>query len=396
MADNSNMPTSRAADTSSPYNPSLQWDIFCRVVDNYGDIGICWRLSQQLAAAGHHIRLWVDDASALRWMAPGALEGNVTGVTVLDWALSTDTATLATLTPADVWIEAFGCEIAPEFIATYVDSMSANGQNAPQKPPVWINLEYLSAEPYAERCHGLPSPVMHGPAKGWTKHFFYPGFTDRTGGLLREPNLVQRQASFDRSQWLAHHGIQWTGERLVSLFCYEPPVLEAFLDTLAQAATPTQLLVTHGRATQAVNYLEEKWLQRPLVKREQLSISYLPKLTQEDYDHLLWACDFNCVRGEDSIVRALWAGKPFVWHIYPQDDDAHHDKLNAFLDVLEVSPSWRQFHYAWNAIPYASNPLGTYLQDWPLWAQQAEAARQRLGTQDDLASQLIGFVQKTR
>nr|WP_178084880.1 elongation factor P maturation arginine rhamnosyltransferase EarP [Rhodoferax aquaticus] len=385
-----------AAHTPSPYKQPMQWDIFCRVVDNFGDIGICWRLSQQMAAAGHSVRLWVDDASALRWMAPGALEGHVVGVSVLDWALSADAPTLATLTPADVWIEAFGCEIAPEFVATYAASMGANGQNSPHKPPVWINLEYLSAEPYAERCHGLPSPVMHGPAKAWTKHFFYPGFTDRTGGLLREPDLDRRQSGFDRSTWLGRHGIQWTGERLVSLFCYEPPLLEAFLDTLAHADTPTQLLVTHGRATQAVRHLEEKWLQRSLVKRGQLSISYLPPLTQNDYDHLLWACDFNCVRGEDSIVRALWAGKPFVWNIYPQDDNAHHDKLNAFLDMLDASPSWRQFHSAWNAMPHAANPLITLLKDWPQWALQAEAARQRLCAQDDLASQLIGFVQKNR
>jgi uncharacterized repeat protein (TIGR03837 family) len=390
------MSTPSAAHTPSPNTPPLRCDIFCRVVDNFGDIGICWRLTQQLAAAGHHIRLWVDDASALRWMAPGALEGCVAGVSVLDWALSADAPTLTTLTPADVWIEAFGCDIAPEFIAAYALPMGANGQNGPQKPPTWINLEYLSAEPYAERCHGLPSPVMHGPAKGWTKHFFYPGFTDRTGGLLREPDLMQRQASFDRSQWLGRHGIQWTGELLISLFCYEPPLLEAFLDTLAQADTPTQLLVTHGRATHAVRLLEEKWLQRSPILREQLSISYLPPLTQNDYDDLLWASDFNCVRGEDSIVRALWAGKPFVWHIYPQDDNAHHDKLNAFLDVLDACPSWRQFHCAWNAMPHAANPLSTLLKDWPQWALQAEAARQRLCSQDDLASQLIGFVQKKR
>jgi uncharacterized repeat protein (TIGR03837 family) len=396
VVDNSHMSTPSAAHTPSPYNPPLRWDIFCRVVDNFGDIGICWRLTQQLAAAGHSVRLWVDDASALRWMAPGAIGSGVAGVTVLDWALSADVTSLATLTPADVWIEAFGCEIAPEFIAAYALTMGANGQTAPQKQPVWINLEYLSAEPYAERCHGLPSPVMHGPAKGWTKHFFYPGFTSQTGGLLREPDISRRQAGFDRRQWLTRHSIHWAGERLVSLFCYEPPVLEGFLETLAQADTPTQLLVTYGRATQAVQLLVEKWLQRSPILREQLSISYLPPLTQENYDHLLWACDFNCVRGEDSIVRALWAGKPFVWHIYPQDDDAHHDKLDAFLDVLDASPSWRQFHYAWNAMPHAANPLSTLLQDWPLWAQQAEAARQRLCSQDDLASQLIGFVQKKR
>jgi hypothetical protein len=23
----------------------LHWDIFCRVIDNFGDIGVCWRLA---------------------------------------------------------------------------------------------------------------------------------------------------------------------------------------------------------------------------------------------------------------------------------------------------------------------------------------------------------------
>ncbi|MEO7887531.1 MAG: elongation factor P maturation arginine rhamnosyltransferase EarP, partial [Polaromonas sp.] len=46
-------------------NRSLQWDIFCKVIDNFGDIGVCWRLAADLASRGHKVRLWVDDASAL-------------------------------------------------------------------------------------------------------------------------------------------------------------------------------------------------------------------------------------------------------------------------------------------------------------------------------------------
>ena len=166
----------------------MQWDIFCKVIDNFGDIGVCWRLCADLARRGHTVRLWVDDASALQWMAPGALEGRIAGIEVCAWADSMQPQKLANLPAADVWIEGFGCEIAPEFIAAYAKWTGAKGLND-SKSPVWVNLEYLSAERYVERAHGLPSPVMSGPAKGATKHFFYPGFTGRTGGLLREPLL---------------------------------------------------------------------------------------------------------------------------------------------------------------------------------------------------------------
>ncbi|MDB5931488.1 MAG: hypothetical protein JWR60_3195, partial [Polaromonas sp.] len=139
----------------------LQWDIFCKVIDNFGDIGICWRLAADLAARGHAVRLWADDASALAWMAPGGCAG----VQVLPWQspLALDAARLAGQ-PSDVLIEAFGCEVAPKFIAACADTACATGLK-----PLWINLEYLSAEPYVARCHALPSPVQVGPAAGWLK-----------------------------------------------------------------------------------------------------------------------------------------------------------------------------------------------------------------------------------
>ncbi len=375
--------------------PPLLWDVFCRVIDNFGDIGVCWRLSAQLAARGHQVRLWVDDASALHWMAPGALEGAVAGVQVMDWAHSRQPARLANLPVADVWIEGFGCDIAPEFIAKHADSTWARGQNG-LKIPVWINLEYLTAEAFAERTHTLPSPVLHGPAAGWTKYFFYPGFTGGTGGLLREPDLAARQTVFDRSAWLARMGIPWQGERLVSLFCYEPPVLGDFLQQLQHDATPTRLLVTHGRARHAVENLGPIGLQPTSLKGSALSISYLPPLTQVDFDHLLWASDVNCVRGEDSLVRALWAGKPLLWHLYPQDDAAHHAKLDAFLDMLGADPTLRQFHQAWNGTDRATGPLPSPVAHFDAWQKNVESTRSRLLQMDDLLTQLLRLVWKKR
>ena len=447
--------------------PALQWDVFCRVIDNFGDIGVCWRLVSQLAGLGQRVRLWVDDASALEWMAPGGCAG----VELRAWGSPP---------PApderrpDVMVEAFGCDITPEFIAYSAQSSSATGQNDPNRAkdtknptgsktgrrthghdeqpghknptgssdqvgtaghnsrPVWINLEYLSAERYVERNHRLPSPVMSGPAAGWTRWFFYPGFTAATGGLLREPDLMERREAFDRAAWRAahadafHFGKVDAAQRWVSLFCYEPAALPELLRQCE--AQPTQLLVTPGRPAAAVRAalidmsvdmsidtlsgalngtssnaasdtplenMGQIGLQRLSDKREQLSISYLPPRPQDAFDPMLWACDFNAVRGEDSLVRALWAGQALVWHIYPQHDNAHHDKLWAFLDWLQAPASLRQFHATWNGLDAA--PL-----QWPdddtlaEWTTCTRAARARLLTQDNLVAQLLGFVAEKR
>ncbi|MDP3226438.1 MAG: elongation factor P maturation arginine rhamnosyltransferase EarP [Acidovorax sp.] len=377
----------------------LQWDVFCRVIDNFGDIGVCWRLVAQLAGRGHRVRLWVDDASALAWMAP---EG-CPGVELRAWGSPPPSSG----EPApDVMVEAFGCEIAPEFIAYSAYSSSARGQKDQKSgaQPVWINLEYLSAESYVERNHRLPSLIMSGPAAGWTRWFFYPGFTPATGGLLREPDLMERRSAFDRTAWRATHAAAFglgevgSGHRWLSLFCYEPAALP---DLLQQSqALPTQLLVTPGRPTAAVQSAlaentRQNGLQRLSSKRKQLSISYLPHRPQAAFDEMLWASDFNAVRGEDSLVRALWAGQALVWHIYPQDDNAHHAKLLAFLDWLDAPATLRAFHATWNGLDSAPLQLP---DDATLaeWTACIEAARRRLLVQDDLAAQLLGFVAEKR
>ena len=381
----------------------LLWDVFCRVIDNFGDIGVCWRLCADLGARGHAVRLWVDDTAPLHWMAPGALEGSCPGIQVLNWEQTQDSALLASLAPADVWIEGFGCEIATEFIAARADFTRATGQIT-HDTPVWINLEYLSAERYVERSHGLASPVMRGPAKGWTKYFFYPGFSNRTGGLLREADLLQRQQAFalggGRDGWLARHGITWASEQLVSMFCYEPAALSALLAQLDAAPTPTLLLVSAGRAREAVETVLAQRAAENAAEANQhlyhLRVAYLPPLAQSDFDQLLWTCDLNFVRGEDSLVRALWAGKPLVWQIYPQEDAAHVHKLNAFLDTIGAPASLRSFHHAWNGVHPTGANGALPLIDLNSWSQSLLAARERLLQMDDLVTQLVQFVLKKR
>ena len=349
----------------------MLWDIFCRVVDNHGDIGVCWRLARNLADRGEAVRLWADDVSALSWLAPVGAPG----VQVETWR---DGAGFPA--PGAVVIEAFGCELP----AAFVDSMA--GQT---RAPCWINLEYLSAENYAQRAHGLPSPVLSGPGTGLSKRFFYPGFGAGSGGLLRESDLLARQSRFDRDAWLDGVGVDARSGRTVSLFCYEPDALPRLLQQLREGGEATQLLVTAGRATAAVRALLQANAHDKCSdgRASMLSVTYLPLLTQEDYDHLLWSCDFNFVRGEDSLVRALWAGRPFCWQLYPQDDSAHHAKLDAFLDWLDAPPGWRQFHRSWNGVDPELPPI-----DPLAWRPCAQRGRGRLLRQDDLVTQLVRFV----
>lgn len=357
----------------------MQWDVFCRVIDNLGDIGVCWRLCADLATRGERLRLWIDRPSALAWMAPGATEGCWPGVQVIDWSAPLPAGLPASSAPADVWVEAFGCDPAPEHMQELATQLAQGA-----RPPVWINLEYLSAEPWVERSHRLPSPVMSGPLRGLSKWFFFPGFTAGTGGLLREPGLDARLAAFDAPRWLGAHGLPTTARRRVALFCYEPPALP---HVLAQASD-SDWLVTPGRAQQAV-------LASPIRPPER-QLHRLPLLTQHDFDHLLWSCDLNFVRGEDSLVRALWAGRAFVWHIYPQHDDAHHTKLDAFLDWLQAPASLRAFHHTWNGLSAPEAAVWPDAQTLAEWTACAQAARERLLAQSDLATQLLCFVTEKR
>jgi uncharacterized repeat protein (TIGR03837 family) len=361
-----------AAD-NGPMHAPRAWDVFCRVIDNHGDLGVAWRLSADLAARGERVRLWVDDAAALAWMAP---QGQA-GVSQVDW---TDPA--PDLVPGDVVVETFGCEPPPGFVRRMAERTA---------PPAWINLEYLSAEAYVERSHGLPSPVdVQG--RLLTKFFFYPGFTPRSAGLLREPGLMAARRNFVRDDWLRELELDaQPGERLVSLFCYHNPALAGLCDVLG--ATPTLLLATPGAASTQV-----RAMLGPTLRRGALRIRMLPYLSQAGYDRLLWACDINFVRGEDSFVRAQWAGRPFVWQIYPQRDGAHGVKLHAFLDRLlggaddAVDRPLRDAWLGWNALA----PMPAALPAPGPWRSLCEAWRDRLLEQPDLCTQLLRFLEKMR
>ncbi|OZI63248.1 elongation factor P maturation arginine rhamnosyltransferase EarP [Bordetella genomosp. 11] len=368
-------------------------DIFCRRVDNYGDVGVCWRLARQLhRAAGWRVRLWIDDLAAFARMEPRCEVGrpiqDIAGITVVAWS-----AQPPALPPGDVVIEAFACD-PPEAFRVAMR----------QRPPIWINLEYLSAEAWVESHHGLPSPQPDG----LMKYFFFPGFTPATGGLLREPDLAGRRDAFQASpqaqrtflrelgvpaplvaRWLApterHAGHR--SLRLASLFCYPDAPLEGLVEGLRADPTPSVLLVPEGVAPR---------LETVAGRGTAPHIARIPFLPQDDYDRVLWCADLNFVRGEDSVVRAGWARRPLLWHIYPQADDVHLHKLDAWLDRYRPPLPARTLFHAWNT-GAAPAVLAQAWRDamaepcWSAWGDTARTWDDTLSSLPDLATRLIRF-----
>ena len=344
------------------------WDIFCNVVDNFGDIGIAWRLARALVREqGQTVRLWVDDLPAFQRIWPPvsaeADQQQCEGVTVCAWRTP-----FAAIEPAQVVIEAFGCALPDNFLL-------AMSEQTP--PPVWINLEYLSAENWVAAHHGLPSPHPRLPL---TKYFFFPGYTADTGGLLAEMDLAERRAAFLDSGVATFWNelglpVPQADELRVSLFAYENPALPGLLDAWSAEASPVTCLVPEGRVIPQL----APWLGVPKLmvgethQRGMLRLHILPFTQQDAYDRLLWACDLNFVRGEDSCVRAQWASRPLVWQAYPQAEQAHWDKLNALLALYtegmsrEAATAVQRLWHTWNGMPGS-----TIVADWAVWrAQQA-------------------------
>jgi uncharacterized repeat protein (TIGR03837 family) len=371
---------------------AVRWDIFCCVVDNYGDIGVTWRLARQLALEyGLEVRLWVDEPGAFRRLCPqadgGAGPWRIDGVEVRQWPVD-----FPAVDVADVVIEAFACSLPERYVAAMAERTS---------PALWLNLEYLSAEDWVAGCHGLPSPQPGG----LRKFFFFPGFTESTGGLLREADVLLRRRAFQadaeaRRAFLAGIGIvPWAGARMISLFAYENAALAGWLDALAAAAEPTQLLVPRGRIEAdlcrwlGVDTLEDggHW------RRANLQVHLLPFLSQADYDRLLWCCDFNAVRGEDSFVRAQWAGRPLLWHIYQQEEGAHWEKLGAFLDSYcaaltdQAASALRALWSAWNGKGDMAQAWQGLAEHGEQLAAHAEHWCQEQASRPDLAAALVQF-----
>ncbi|RAS38247.1 elongation factor P maturation arginine rhamnosyltransferase EarP [Paraburkholderia bryophila] len=385
-----------SSESAEAHSAAIACDIFCAVIDNFGDIGVCWRLARQLASEhGWQVRVFVDDLHAFQKLCPSlALDRprqTIGGIVVEHWHQPAHAG--ESLEVADVVIEAFACELPPVYVA-------AMARREPT--PVWFNLEYLSAEDWVADFHLRPSPHPRYPL---TKTFFFPGLGPGTGGVLKERHLDAARASFDASQ--AARAAWWqqsigrppppAAATVVSLFAYENPAVDSLLEQWRDSAAPVVLLVPEGRISAAVArfFGLPEFAAGTQAERGNLSAHALAFTSQPGYDALLWVSDINFVRGEDSFVRAQWAAKPFVWHIYPQADDAHLPKLDAALAhytrtlPADARDALARFWHAWNG---AGQPdWAAFLNHLPALKQRAADWAVELAEVGDLAGNLALF-----
>jgi uncharacterized repeat protein (TIGR03837 family) len=373
----------------------LRWDIFCTIVDNFGDVGFCWRLARQLVNEhGLEVRLWVDDLAIFSRIAPTIDVDEerqwLQGVEIYYWRQP-----FARIKPADVVIETFACKLPDNYILAMAD--------LPQQP-VWINLEYLSAESWTLDCHCLPSFHPHLPL---TKYFYFPGFVEGTGGLLLEKNLLPARIAFNSASqeiFWQETGIQSRreGELFISLFCYDDAPIKELLSAWVISDVPIRVLVPQHSIDNAIGMFfgVDSPKAGQMLQSGKLQVCIIPFLEQDKYDQLLWACDINFVRGEDSFIRAQWAERPFVWNIYPQAEQSHRLKLEAFLNLYteRMSPEMSAAIFSlWNAW----NGNGQIINAWPVFAAQMitlteygnKWIRQLLPI-GDLTSNLVKFSRK--
>lgn len=379
-------------------NSPVCW-LFCTVIDNFGDIGVSWRLAQILSREyGIAVHLWLDDTDALRTLCPvlpPSLPCRYQNIHLYPWQPGKNAEYLNKAPAPDLVIETFACDL-PENVLNAIRTHQA----------LWLNWEYLSAEEWAEAMHGKPSPQ----ADGQQKYFWLMGFTEQSGGLLREKNyaeLVQYPIEdFRLSLCLSEKTApEWL------LFGYESPVWLQWLETWRQSSQPITLLLAGNQVIQSLKrsgVLPADALQHSgdTFQTGMVKLVRIPFIPQSDFDKLLHLCDGAIVRGEDSFIRAQFAAKPFFWFIYPQEENAHIGKLHAFWQ--KATAGWpehlKQAHQGLsNELNGATtlNPATrlaawqTLMQHFPLWQAQSENWRGYLFAQSSAAEKLAAFIKSS-
>lgn len=372
--------------------------VFVRVIDNYGDAGVGWRLSCLLAEYLHmHVRLWIDDTDALNKLVPAPeKQARITieawqGDAMMQQQLS------AAVDPVLV-IETFGCELPPQVL-----------ERMRQCRPLWLNWEYLTAEDWAVGLHAMSSLQPNG----LEKYFWFMGIDADSGGLLREPDYLAEREKFRQQPKLQQafrqeYGLplQHTGQ-LWLVFAYTSGQWAQWMAMWQQADTPVTLWLAGGQVIESLRAAkliapEELQQEGDICELGNVTLVRIPFVPQAAFDRLLWLADAAIVRGEDSFVRALWAGLPFFWHIYRQDDDVHLQKLHSFW--FKAMQGWpAELRQAFTVLSDDLNGAGAvsslkreqawqYLcAHWQSWVKSAAAWSEMLHRQDNALEKLARF-----
>lgn len=292
-------------------------DIFCDVIDNYGDAGVCLHLAENLVGSGNRVRLFCNKMPVLEAIMKKSEYRDYEGFKCIPWS-----EFIADYRAPQIVINAFNCRLNKEVRKAVIKA----GKNT-----VLINLEYLSAEKWVEDCHGLMSPV-----DGMSCFYFFPGFTDGTGGLNIDGEFRKKCL-----QLLCKKKVYAEDRCLsVSLFSYFNDSLSHILPELMQNRTGSRITVFEGLALDNLNRILPAELHSgDTLQRGHMSVFASPLLDHRDFDQVLLDSEVNLVRGEDSIVRAMHTGHPFLWQIYVQEENAHIDKLMSFLIMMKQTLS---------------------------------------------------------
>ncbi len=330
-------------------------DILCKVVDNFGDIGVVYRLARALCdlEPALKLRLIVDDLGSFRSLCP-AIDARVPVQEALGWTVvrwDTDAggdhrAALAACgdPPPRLVIESFACG-RPDWFEELLFDPGRPGKR------FIVNLEYLCAEPWADDFHRMDS-LTRSPLVA--KRIFMPGFTSRTGGLILDRVFVEarerwsaasseasdeasdesaaQDCSAARRAFAAASGLRLAaGDEnrfWCTVFSYERDYSRIVADLAAwNRAKPLLALAAAGKS-------QACFLDAWEAEGRPFPVLALPFLAQETWDEVLLASDFAIVRGEESWARASLSGRPFLWQAYPQSSRHHLVKVRAFLDRL--------------------------------------------------------------
>ncbi len=360
------------------------YDIFCAVIDNYGDIATCWRLALQLNQRhGIQVRLWVDDLNALKHLYPEtnehSAEQQLNQIDVCLWSTP-----FPNIKPAPVVIEAFACELPINYRQAMLKQAS-----------LCINLEYFSCEDWVLGCHGLRS----FQSDGLHKYFFFPGIVSGTGGVIYEVDYEQQRLAFTLNEQLNWFE-RWQLPRAhassvrISLFGYEN---KAMISLLEQAADYPVHIEFYCPMSKLCHELTSHFDPCPVSAGNSYTlgnatIHFIPFLPQSEYDRLLWSCDLNFVRGEESLIRGLLSAKPLIWHIYPTEDQAHWIKLNAFINTLTLPNSLAKLTRDWNAQSPLSN-VHEVLSQLSELESHALTTQKSILSMGDLSVNLVSFIE---
>ena len=279
-------------------------DIFCQVIDNYGDVGVAYRLAREFKRVypNKKLRFVINQIEELNLIRKSE---NIEVILYKDISKIENSA--------DLIIESFGCEIPKK----YMDKALKNSK-------LIINLEYFSAEKWVDDFH-LQESFLGGNLK---KYFFIPGLSEKSGGILLDNEFLERKKKVEANKeyYLEKFGIKEKYDLMGSIFSYEKN-FDSLIEELKKLGKKIILLILSEKTQKNfIKYFDNG------NNYDKIKFVKLPFFTYDKYEELLALCDFNLVRGEDSFVRALLLGKPFLWHIYPQDENTHIKKLESFLE----------------------------------------------------------------